>query len=186
MIKRIALLCLIGTLWNCGSAEDAASTSLKNQVLDNLLEQKSFLIESEWAQPMSTKAMNSIASSGLFMPGNSASNISLIGNPNYLKVEGDTISAYLPFFGELQMTGGYSDTNAIVFKGIPDNLKISKNLEKNNYTLLFNIIENIEVYQVTIILYNNLSSQIQINSSHRNYIRYIGKVSELPKDDVSQ
>lgn len=185
MIKRIALLCLIGTLWSCGSAENAASTSLKNQVLDNLLEQKSFVIESEWAQPMSTSAMNSIATSGLFMPGNSGSNISLIGNPNYLKVEGDTISAYLPFFGERQMSGGYGDKSAIEFKGIPNNLKISKNSKNNSYTMLFNITENIEVYQVTITLFNNLNSNIQINSSHRNFMRYTGKVSKLPRGDVS-
>ncbi len=184
MIKRIVLLCLIGTLWSCGSAEDAVSTSLKNQELANLLEQKSFLIESEWAQPMGTKAMNSIASSGLFMPGSSGSNISLIGNPNYLKVEGDTISAYLPFFGERQMTGGYG-ANAIEFKGFPENFKSSKNSKKNSYTLLFNINDNIEAYQVTITVFNNLTSYIQINSSYRSYIRYIGKISELPKDDLN-
>jgi len=185
MIKRVVLLCLIGTLWSCGSTKDSANAGLKNEVLDNLVAQKSFLIESEWAQPMNTNAMNSIASSGLMLPGNSGSNISLIGNPNYLKVEGDTISAYLPFFGERQLTGGFSDRNAIEFKGIPDKLKISKNSKKNTYTLLFSIKERTEVYQVTITLFNNQTSHIHINSSQRNFIRYIGKVSELPKEDFS-
>lgn len=188
MINKIVLLCLIGTLWSCGSTEDVAIASLKNQVLDNLVAQKSFQIVSEWAQPMNTNAMNSVASSGLLLPGNSGSNISLIGNPNYLKVEGDTISAYLPFFGERQMTGGYGDRNAIEFKGIPDKLKSSKNSKKNTYTLIFSIKEKTEVYQVTITLFSNLNSHIHINSSQRNFIRYIGKVSELPKEkeDVSQ
>jgi len=184
MIKRVLFLCLIGTIWNCGSTEDAANASIKNQVLDNLVAQKSFLIESEWAQPMNTKAMNSIASSGLLLPGNSGSNISLIANPNYLKVMGDTVAAYLPYFGERQLTARYGVGNAIEFKGIPDKLKISQNSKKKNYTILFTIKENTEVYQVTITLFNSLSSHISINSSQRNVIRYIGKVSELPKEEV--
>ena len=103
MRNRLIILGFMAILWSCGSTEDAANASLKNQLLDNLVAQKSFKIESEWAQPMNTNAMNSVASSGLLLPGNSGSNISLIGNPNYLKVEGDTISAYLPFFGIRQI-----------------------------------------------------------------------------------
>ncbi|MEP0134075.1 MAG: DUF4251 domain-containing protein [Eudoraea sp.] len=185
MRYRLVILGLMVILWSCGSSEKAATTSIQNQVLDNLVAQKSFIIESEWAQPMNTNAMNSVASSGLLPPGNSGSNISLIGNPNYLKVEGDTISAYLPFFGERQMTGGYGDRNAIEFKGVPNKFKSSKNSNKNTYTLLFSIKEKTEVYKVTITLFNNLNSHIHINSSQRNFIRYIGKVSELPKEDVS-
>lgn len=185
MTNRVVLICLIGILWSCGSTEDAANASLKNQILDDLVAAKSFQIQSDWAQPMNTNAMNSVASSGLLLPGNSGTNISLIGNPNYLKVEGDTISAYLPFFGERQLTGGYGDKTAIEFKGIPDKLNISKNSKKNTYTLVFSIKDKTEVYNVTITLFNNLNSHIHLNSSQRNFIRYIGKVSELSKDELS-
>ncbi len=80
--------------------------------------------------------------------------------------------------------GGYG-ANAIEFKGFPENFKSSKNSKKNSYTLLFNINDNIEAYQVTITVFNNLTTYIQINSSYRSYIRYIGKISELPKDDLN-
>lgn len=186
MIKRLVLLGLIAVFWSCGSTQKTTATAIENQVLEQLVAKKSFLIKSEWAQPMNTNAMNSVASSGLLPPGNSGSNISLIGNLNYLKVEGDTISAYLPFFGERQLTGGFSDRNAIEFKGIPDKLKISKNTKKNTTTLLFSIKERTEVYQVTITLFKNLTSYIHINSSQRNFIRYIGNVSEIPQEEIIQ
>ena len=175
---------LLAVIWSCGSSQKTAASAIQSQVLEQMVEQKSFQIESEWAQPLNTKAMNSIASSGLLLPGNSGSNISLIANPNYLKVMGDTVAAYLPYFGERQLTARYGVGNAIEFKGIPDKLKISQNSKKKNYTILFTIKENTEVYQVTITLFNSLSSHISINSSQRNVIRYIGKVSELPKEEV--
>jgi hypothetical protein len=37
---------------------------------------------------------------------------------------------------------------------------------------------------VTITLFNNLTSHIHINSSQRNFIRYVGNVSELPKEEA--
>ena len=184
MKKGLIVLGLLAVIWSCGSSQKTAASAIQSQVLEQMVEQKSFQIESEWAQPLNTKAMNSIASSGLLLPGNSGSNISLIANPNYLKVMGDTVAAYLPYFGERQLTARYGVGNAIEFKGIPDKLKISQNSKKKNYTILFTIKENTEVYQVTITLFNSLSSHISINSSQRNVIRYIGKVSELPKEEV--
>jgi len=184
MKKGLILLGLSAVLWSCGSSQKTAISAIESQVLEQLVEQKSFQIVSEWAQPMNTNAMNSIASSGLLLPGNSGSNISLIANPNYLKMMGDTIAAYLPFFGERQLTAGYGVGNAIEFNGIPDKLEISQNSKKKTYTLLFTIKEKSEVYQVTVTLFNSLASHITINSSQRNFIRYVGKVSELPREEV--
>ena len=157
---------------------------MQSEVLEKLVEQKSFQIVSDWAQPMNTNAMNSIASSGLLLPGNSGSNISLIANPNYLKMMGDSVAAYLPYFGERQLSGGYGTENAIKFNGLPDKLEVSRNSKKETYAIVFTIKEKSEVYQVTITLFNSLSSHITINSSQRNFIRYIGKVSELPEEEV--
>ena len=128
--------------------------------------------------------MNSIASSGLLLPGNSGSNISLIANPNYLKMMFDSVAAYLPYFGERQLSGGYSVTNAIEFKGLPDKLKIARNSKKGTYTIGFTIKKKSEVYQITVTFFNSLASHITINSSQRNFIRYIGKVSVLPREEV--
>lgn len=183
MIKGLIGLGLLAVLWSCGSSQKAGASNMQSQALEQLVEQKSFQIVSEWAQPMNTNAMNSIASSGLLLPGNSGSNISLIANPNYLKMMGDSVAAYLPYFGERQLSGGYGIGSAIEFKGHPDKLEISQNSKKKTHTIGFTIKEKSEVYQVTITLFNSLTSHIVINSSQRNFIRYIGKVSELPKEE---
>lgn len=184
MRKGIIVLGLLAVLWSCGSSQKAGASTMQSQALEQLVEQKSFQIVSEWAQPMNTNAMNSIASSGLLLPGNSGSNISLIANPNYLKMMGDSVVAYLPYFGERQLSGGYGIGSAIEFKGHPDKLKVSQNSKKETYTIGFTIKDKSEVYQVTITLFNSLASHIVINSSQRNFIRYIGKASELPKEKV--
>ncbi|MBT8181664.1 MAG: DUF4251 domain-containing protein [Eudoraea sp.] len=184
MKKGFVVLGLLAILWSCGSSQKTVASSMQSEVLEQLVDQKSFQIVSEWAQPMNTNAMNSIASSGLLLPGNSGSNISLIANPNYLKMMGDSVAAYLPYFGERQLSGGYGIANAIEFKGLPDKLEISQNSKKKTYIIGFTIKEKSEVFQVTITLFNSLASHITINSSQRNFIRYIGKVSELPKEEV--
>lgn len=184
MKKGLIGLGLFAVLWSCGSSQKAGDSSVKSQVLEQLVEKKSFQIVSEWAQPMNTNAMNSIAASGLLLPGNSGSNISLIANPNYLKVMGDSVAAYLPYFGERQISGGYGAGSAIEFKGLPDKMEVSQNSKKATYTIGFTIREKSEVYQVTLTLFNSLAGHITINSSQRNFIRYIGKVSELPKEEI--
>lgn len=53
--------------------------------------------------------MVSISSSRLFPPGGTVSRIDLTSNANYSEVHGDSISVYLPYFGERQM--GYAFEN---------------------------------------------------------------------------
>lgn len=186
MKNSLFILGLIVIFWGCRSSEKAATQGLENQVLENLVSKKSFLIESDWAQPSTNNAMNSVANSGLFLPGSSGSNINLTGNPNYLKVYGDTVSAYLPYFGVQQISAGYGTGSAIEFKGIPENWTTRRNTKKNSHDITFTIRQETEVFQVSLTLYPNLTSHVHINSAQRNFIKYLGKVSELPKEDITQ
>ena len=56
MGNRLVILGLMAILWGCGSSEKAATTGIENQVLENLVSQKSFIVESEWAQPSTNNA----------------------------------------------------------------------------------------------------------------------------------
>src|SRR5690606_34557078 len=108
---------------SCGSTPKTNSTD--NWILNNLIAEQSFEIESRWAQPMTTNAYNQ-AVNGLLPPGSTAGQINLVGNTNYLRMDKDSISAYLPYFGERQMGGNYGGTNGgIEFEGVPKNLKIT-------------------------------------------------------------
>lgn len=142
-----------------------------------------FEIRSDWALPLATNSLNSIANAGLLPPGSSAGQISLIGNANYVKVMGDSLSVYLPYFGERQMGGGYnSDGAGIEFIGVPKKMEITKDKEKQRYDIRFEFKKDSENFMVIITLLPNLQSTININSSQRFPIRYSGSVETLTID----
>lgn len=177
-LSTILLLSLFGgAVMSCGSAK-TMGTEAKRQRLDELVSKKSFIIESDRAMPMATNSLNSISNAGLLPPGSSASQISLIGNSNYLKIMGDSIAVYLPYFGERQMGGGYdNDGPGIKFEGIPEDMEINKDEGKQRYDIRFKMTDDSETFNVNVTLYPNLNSMINVNSSQRFPIRYSGEVS---------
>ena len=104
-----------------------------SKALDELVESRAFRIESDWARAQATRATNAIAGSNLQAPGSSGNRYNLIGNFNYFEMKGDSVMAYLPYYGERQFGNGhYSGDTAIEFKGISRELKVDKN-EKKEY-----------------------------------------------------
>ncbi len=182
---HILLLLILfgGAVISCNTTKPMATESGRQQ-LDELVANKSFVIESDHALPMATNSLNSISNAGLLPPGSSASQISLIGNPNYLKVIGDSVAVYLPYFGERQMGGGYdNDGPGIKFEGVPQDMEINKDDEKHRYDIRFKMRDNSETFTVNIVLFPNLSSMINVNSSQRFPIRYSGHVSAFDNPD---
>ena len=165
----------------CSSTQKASYTEADTEALKNLVEAKSFEIESTWAVPQTTNSINSIGASGLLPPGSTANRINLIGNANHLRMEGDSVSAYLPYFGERQFSGGYATNNAIVFEGVPENYKVSKNKKNQNYKISFQINDKTESYKVTVLIYPSLNSSIRVTSSQRFPITYTGNAKEKTK-----
>ncbi|WP_430966795.1 DUF4251 domain-containing protein [Spongiimicrobium sp. 2-473A-2-J] len=182
MRTEIALIVCSLLLWTCGSSEKTTARYFQDtKALDELVAQQAFKISADWAQPMATNSLNQLANAGLLPPGSTINRINLVGEANYLKVEGDTVSAYLPYFGERQMSGGYNADQGITFKGVPKNFEITKNEKKQRYVMRFQINNKTETYQVNAELFPNLSSTISVNSSQRFVIRYDGQVSGLPE-----
>jgi hypothetical protein len=180
MKKIIIITILTLVLESCGSSYNSTPETSKS--LQEMVTNKSFIIESSWAEPQVTYAMQQLGNAGLFGPGNTPGNISLIGNYNFLKMTKDSVMAYLPYYGERQFGGGYdSSSGGIEFEGVPENLQITKG-QKSDYDIRFNIHNKnskIENYQVYIKLFPNLSSIININSNQRFNIQYRGRVDVL-------
>lgn len=175
----------IGTLISCSSSSQIANEKNGIQQLDALVLTERFEIDSDWAMPLATSSMNSLANAGLLPPGSSAGQISLIGNTNYVKVRGDSLSVYLPYFGERQMGGGYnSDGAGIDFEGIPEQMEITKNEEKQQYDILIQIREDSENFTINATLFPNLTSTINVSSSQRFPIRYNGSAKALAGDKL--
>ncbi|MCB4808452.1 DUF4251 domain-containing protein [Tamlana sp. 62-3] len=163
--------------FSCKSSKNKASES-EIKTLTQLVENKKFIIESDWANPQVTNAMQQVLNSGILQPGSNASSINLIGNSNYLKISGDSIYSYLPYFGERQMHVNYGGTDsAIQFKGLMSDYKVSKRKDAG-YNISFNAKSNSENFNVYITLWPNLKSSMSLNSSSRFSISYTGSVNK--------
>lgn len=176
IFNKVVLSTLVLFLLACGSSQKIKES---NTALDEMMSQKAFKIKVRTAEPLVTQAMGQIATSGMIPPGNSVGRIDVAGSGYFIEVNGDSVSANLPYFGERQMGGGYDSDPGIKFEGIAKNLSITKDETKQSYKVTFDIASSIENYLVTIGAGTNLTSSTSIRSSHRNRIRYSGTVSDL-------
>ena len=171
------IIIIVLFLTGCGSSAKIAEESTQSRQLDGWVAEKSFEITSDWAIPLMTNSLNRISNSGLLPPGSSANRISLNGNSNYLKFQYGEVAANLPFYGERQAGGGYNGRDGgITFEGTPENFSESKDEKTLRHTIRFKISNKTESFDVTLTLYPNLNSEIQINSTQRFPMRYTGRV----------
>lgn len=162
----------------CASGPKTQASPAELAAFEKLISDKSFQIDANWAQPMASQGLNSIANAGLLPPGSTASRIDIMGSNGYLRVVGDSVMADLPYFGERQMGGAYNpQKGGIQFKGIPKEFTIEPNKKGEGKTLRFNITHDQEAYQVIAQIYPSNFSTFTIASTHRTTIWYQGNVS---------
>ncbi|WP_396601028.1 DUF4251 domain-containing protein [Algibacter sp. R77976] len=172
----IFIFAFLITLFACKSTKISQS---EIEAFETLVENKNYRIESDMAHPQVSNAMQQVLNSGILQGGSSANAISLIGNSNFLTVSGDSITSYLPYFGERQMNIDYSgEDSGIQLKGLLENYKAIKG-KNNSYNISFGAKSRSESFKVFITLYPNLKSNLQINGSGRFPISYSGQVEAL-------
>jgi hypothetical protein len=176
MKKFIASLWVLGILLGCSSTKNTMSD---NDLIHSLIASKSFEFSADWANPMVTQSMNAVANSGLIPPGSNVSRINLAGNPNYIKVIGDSVSGNLPYYGERQFGGGYGSATGIEFNGIPEEYEQIFDTDKGKYYISFNIRDKSDTYFVTMAIFPNKSTSVSVRLSNRNSIRYEGVIKAL-------
>jgi len=181
MMKFNVFLVLIASmLMGCTSSKKVIAPTAKSEALEALIEKGTFSIESDWAYPLTTASFNAIANSGLLAPGSNPGSISLVGNTNYVKIYGDSISMHLPFYGERRLPGQYgTNQGGIICECKAENYVVTKNEKKQQHTIKFRAISKNESYQVILTLFPNWESSIVVNSSHRTSMRYRGTVSAI-------
>jgi len=164
-------------IMTCGPSK--AVNQAQMEVLDQLVQSKHFIIESDWAYPMNTATTQRVLNSGLLPAGSSSGNINLIGNSNGLTISGDSVSSYLPYFGERQMQIEYRGTdNAIQLTGAMEDYKAER-IKNYNYEITFKAKSKSESFDVYITLTPDLKSTIVLSSSSRHSIRYTGNVEAV-------
>ena len=180
-IKIISLVVLTSLLFfGCTSTKKMVAA---NSALDSMMEQEAFQIEVKAAEPQVTTTLAQLGSSGVLRPGSTISRIDVTGEGYFIKLDGENVSANLPYFGERQMGGGYGSDAGIKFNGTARELTIVKDEEKHSYVATFSVDNSSEIYLFTIDLGASLNSTVRVRSSHRNRIRFTGKVKELETED---
>lgn len=173
-------------LTGCGSSKPySAEENLAFQKLQDLVSSKSLKIVSNRAMPMASGAFSRVANSKILGPGNNAGNIDIISNSNFLVIKGNSISGFLPFYGEQHMGGGYNGNHsAIEFSDHPKNYNVIYNDKKHTAEINFAISDTYrsnEYYNIMITLYTNQTSIIRVQSSYRSSIAYTGQVERGDK-----
>lgn len=179
MYKTLVIIGLTLLLLGCVASQKTYET---NTALDEMMSQKHFEITAKFAQPMVTRALSQVALSGLIAPGSNINQIDLNGSGYFLRIQGDSVSANLAYYGERQMGGGYNNNAGIVFKGVSENIEIVKDEVKQNYTIKFSINDKTENFMVNVTAGTNMNGTINITSSHRSRIGYTGYVKALEED----
>ncbi len=140
----------------CGSSMDPAKIAKTKELVDS----RQFEIQHEWLNPMSGNRIN------------------LIGNPNFIRFKKDSVNLFLPFFGERFAGGGYNDEGGIIYNGPLKDLEISSD-EKDAQIIKFSTKQDTEDLNFTITVYPEGNVNTRVNSSHRSFISYQGKIGEL-------
>ncbi|MEY8021808.1 DUF4251 domain-containing protein [Muriicola sp. SD30] len=178
-----ATILMIALISGCGSLPDKKASEASVVALDELVAGRSFEIVSTWAFPLMTRGITSVANSGLLLPGSNANRIDLIGNSNYLRVEGDSVFVSLPYFGERQIGGRYGDSDVgIKVERIPQEYQVEKDEKKDSYRIEFRIKDEIESLQFFLTLFPSGKADINVNSTHRSSIRYSGTAKPLAEE----
>lgn len=173
------LVVIIALSFSCKSSKNILTAS-QIEAFNALISSRNYTIESNWAQPQLTAATAQVLNSGLLPPGSNAGAINLVGNSNFFTIKGDSVTSYLPFFGERQMQVAYNGTDsAIQFNGLMEDYK--EKVGKNDRKIIsFNAkSNNSENFNVIVVVFPNMKSQIILNGTSRFTIRYSGEVSPI-------
>ncbi|WP_034045503.1 DUF4251 domain-containing protein [Wocania ichthyoenteri] len=176
-MKSICIIVVVVSIafFSCKSSSSQV-TDEQMKAFEDLVENKNFKIESDWAYPQTTTATQQVLNSGLLPPGSSSGAINLIGNSNFLTISGDSIASYLPYFGERQTNVGYGgNDSAIQLEGVIENYHVAKG-KKDSYTISCDAKNKSEHFKVIIKLFPNLKSYVTLTGATRNSISYSGKV----------
>lgn len=164
-------------IYSCSTTKKV-NAQAQMEALDSVIQNRHFTIESNWANPQVSNAMQQVLNSNLMPLGSGSGSISLVGNYNYLTISGDSITTHLPYFGERHMNVVYGGgDNVIQLKGLMKDCKVTKRKD-NSYLIDFTLKNksHSENFTVSISLFPNFQSDIFISSSSRFPIRYQGEI----------
>ena len=179
----LVLLLLVMLFGSCGPGKERVSDEQREMVRE-IIEGRAFEFKALWAIPISGQDMTLLMNAGLLRPGDAPNRINLTGNPNYVRIHGDSISGYLPFFGEQQMNVSLNPADqAIQFDEVARDLQVKYIDQKDRYEIRFSASRGTQGYILFLTVFPNMTANLRVNSSSRDFIAYEGNISRLPSPD---
>lgn len=168
-----------GIIWLVGGCQStAAPLSTEQQArLDKLVENREFVFDAKYAMPLSSQAYISAANMGFTMArGNSPTNINLTGDGYYLRMYGDSVEIYLPYFGTRENITNYNNMGSIDIKASIEDFRERRT--PKGHEMEFFAREGYERFRLILNIFPNSQSQLSLFSPQRDVIRYAGKLHQ--------
>ncbi|THD69601.1 DUF4251 domain-containing protein [Robertkochia marina] len=179
-MKRLFVFCLLVLLMvSCGSSK-SEPTPEELSSLKALLEERDFEFQALWALPQTTREMAALANAGLLRNGDTPNRINLVGNPNYLRMTGDSVDVNLPYYGVQRMNVSLDPRkNGFNFHKPYQGFELTYKPEKQLYEVRFEVTDKTNSYWMILTVYPGRTAYLKVNSSNRDFINYEGKISSI-------
>lgn len=157
LLFTLGVLCSVIVL-SCGAPK---TTTTDAALVADLVHSKQYQISNSWLLPLRGRQIN------------------LIGNPNHIQINKDSVDIYLPYFGVRQMGGAYSGDAGIKFSGLMESYKISENSKNKSYEIEFET-HGAEALSFFITVYQSGQTYTNVQSAERDNVSYRGVIAQLP------
>ncbi|NJB35643.1 DUF4251 domain-containing protein [Croceivirga sp. JEA036] len=179
----LPFICLL--LNACGPAKLSETEWHNLKLLPETLTENSLVFTANSANPMASMGIQSIANAGLLPLGSTATRINLNTNMYFLRLNKDSVTAALPYYGERQFGNTYNSTDlGIEFNTKPENFTITLNAKKKAQQIQFDVrTKEGEQLRVFGMVFGKRQASFQINSNYRNTIGYQGNYTLKEKPE---
>jgi len=109
-------------------------------------------------------------------------NIDMTANQNFIRVKGDTLDIYLPFFGVSYMPE-YHGRGTIEITGKPETYELTTNKKKKTFRIEFRIKNDFDTYDMTIDAGYSGYGTLSVTSNKRSSISYRGTIVKITTQD---
>ncbi|WP_157957229.1 DUF4251 domain-containing protein [Winogradskyella tangerina] len=190
-MRNLVILLLISTLsfnFSCKPAESLTPEEAAAQLaeLETIIKDKSFRVNVNTVYPFNTAAtINAINTIMVPRTGNNANRIDVTGDGHFVELHGSNhTKGDLPFFGEQRFSGNHYNNidRSIFFDGAPEKYSIKKHDKKTAWEIKYSISdtnEDIEVYDIQLLVFPNRNVEINITSTLKTSIRFTGTLKQI-------
>lgn len=164
MKKSIVILLLFAfTVHTSFSQSRAEKKQLKREKVikaytqtKSLLDTGVYTFDAEWMYPRNSVQLN------------------LVGNPGYIRINGNAIDMYLPYRGVVRIGGGLNQRAGIYHDGELTSYTITHNDDKQASEINLQVRTTVELFDINIRVQSKANTTVFISSSKRDGIRYQG------------